>query len=338
MALEFALRALGVGGGDDVVIPAFCCTAIVRPIIATGAAPVFADVGVDLNLTAASVEAALTAKTRAVVVPHLFGQPADIRAIAELARGRNIRVVDDAAQALGASTAEKLAGAFGDAGVISFGAQKVCSGIGGGALIFSSGEAAARAQATRLRPASRALVLQLLLARIIAEQRWRSVLGRASFWFRHAPDTFPARYRHQSMANLQAAVARSLLESLPENLAARRVRVRLYRDVLGQDKRLELLPHAAGSACLVQIARVLPLRHGDDLAARVIALAGEAGYEVRGSYIPIHLLPGFQGHQRRRPAYAERIWGELVELPCGPEIGPGNIEHIAAIVQKAISF
>jgi dTDP-4-amino-4,6-dideoxygalactose transaminase len=140
------------------------------------------------------------------------------------------------------------------------------------------------------------------------------------------------------MANLQAAVARSLLERLPENLASRRARVQLYRDLLGQDERLELLPHAAGSACLAQIARVLPLRRGQDLAARMIALAGDAGYEVHGSYIPIHLLPGFQGHQRRRPAYAERIWGELVELPCGPEIGPGSIEHIAAIVQKAISF
>ena len=102
-ALEIALRACGVGKNDEVVIPTFCCSAVVPPILAVGALPVLADIGPELNLTVETVDAALTRKTRAIIVPHLFGNPADIGAIVALAGAKNIRVIDDAAQALGAT-------------------------------------------------------------------------------------------------------------------------------------------------------------------------------------------------------------------------------------------
>ena len=72
LALEIALRACGVREGDEVVIPTFCCTSVVPPILAVGARPVLADIGEELNITAETVEAALTKKTRAIIVPHLL--------------------------------------------------------------------------------------------------------------------------------------------------------------------------------------------------------------------------------------------------------------------------
>src|SRR5262249_19990749 len=135
LALAVALAACGVGHGDEVVIPSFCCTAVVPPILNLGAVPVFADVGAELNVTAANVEDAWTQKTKAVIVPHLFGNPADIEAIEKISRSRNIAVIDDAAQALGATINGRPAGSFGDVGIISFGAEKVCSGIGGGVAV-----------------------------------------------------------------------------------------------------------------------------------------------------------------------------------------------------------
>jgi hypothetical protein len=93
LALEIALRACDVREGAEVVIPTFCCTSVIPPILSVGALPVLADIGEDLNITAQTVETALTKKTKAVIVPHLFGNPADIEAIVELARPRNIRVV-----------------------------------------------------------------------------------------------------------------------------------------------------------------------------------------------------------------------------------------------------
>ena len=115
LALELALRAVGVHHGDEVVIPTFCCSAVVPPILAAGATPVLADVGEELNLTVETVDAALTRKTRAIIVPHLFGNPADIEGIVELAAPRSICVIDDAAQALGASIHRRPVGSFGDA-------------------------------------------------------------------------------------------------------------------------------------------------------------------------------------------------------------------------------
>jgi dTDP-4-amino-4,6-dideoxygalactose transaminase len=134
-ALELALRSCDVKSGDEVVVPAFCCTSIISPILAVGAYPVLADVGDDLNLTAATVDPALSKRTRAIIVPHLFGNPVEIDSIIDLTRGRDIRVIDDAAQALGASLDGRKLGTFGDAGILSFGNEKVCSGPGGGVFV-----------------------------------------------------------------------------------------------------------------------------------------------------------------------------------------------------------
>ena len=136
LALEIALHACKVERGDEVVIPTFCCTAVVAPILATGATPVLADVGEELNLTVETVRPVLTQKTRAIIVPHLFGNPADIEGIAELAARKNIRIIDDAAQALGATINGRPVGSFGAAGILSFGNEKVCFGLGGGVAIF----------------------------------------------------------------------------------------------------------------------------------------------------------------------------------------------------------
>ena len=89
-----------------------------------GATPVLADIGEKLNPPVGTVRAVLTQKTRAIIVPHLFGDPADIEGIAELAARKNIRVIDDAAQALGATIHSRPVGSFGAAGILSFGNER----------------------------------------------------------------------------------------------------------------------------------------------------------------------------------------------------------------------
>jgi dTDP-4-amino-4,6-dideoxygalactose transaminase len=126
---------------------------VVPPVLAIGAVPVLADIGAELNVTAETVDAALTKKTKAVIVPHLFGNPADTGAIIDLARGRNIRVIDDAAQALGATIDGRPIGSFGDVGILSFGSEKVCFGLGGGVVVSGSNELLTGAVALDLAPA-----------------------------------------------------------------------------------------------------------------------------------------------------------------------------------------
>jgi len=335
LALEIALRACGVGRGDEVVIPAFCCTAEVPPVLAVGAVPVLADVGAELNMTAETVDAALTKKTKAVIVPHLFGNPADIGAIVDLVRGGNIRVIDDAAQALGATIEGQPVGGFGDVGILSFGSEKICSGLGGGVVVSRDKEILKRGVNTDLPRARLISMLRNLMSTLVC-RRWRRwtllLLSRMSA---SGPEAPPAPYRIESMANLKAAVAVSLMQMLRENITARRERVAAYRELLGTEKGLALIPHRRGSACLTQVVRVLPRRRGEDSASEIVQALCRAGYEIQGSYVPIHLLSGYQQFLREPLPHAARVWSELIELPCEPDVSLDHVERIAAIVKMA---
>ena len=334
-ALEVVLRALGVRESDEVVIPTFCCSAVVPPVLAVGANPVLADVGKELNLTAQTVAAALTEKTKAIIVPHLFGNPADIEAIVELARGKNIRVIDDAAQALGATIDGRPAGSFGDAGILSFGNEKVCSGLGGGVAVFPNKDFLNGSSKIDLSTPQFSAVLQNFLSTLLW-RRWRRWTRPAEALFSKKcdPDLPPSPYRRETMANLNAAVAVALMQTLSENIAERRARVRAYHNLLGGEERLELIPHRSGSACLTQVVRILPKRRGDDPAARLIETLNRAGYEVQGSYVPIHLLPYYEPWVRERLPHAERVWADLIELPCEPGVSLDDVERIAAVVKQ----
>ena len=331
LALEVVLDACGVGPGDEVVIPTFCCTAVVPPILNLGAVPAFADVGDELNMTAENVETALTQRTRAVIVPHLFGNPAEIETICDLARAKDIRVIDDAAQALGATIDGRPVESFGDAGILSFGAEKVCFGIGGGVAISRNKEMFQNVY--QQLPSALSEVRRFLS--LLTLHRWR----RWTFPFDSAkpePSASPIPYRREGMANLSAAVALSLVRNLDKNIAARRERVKMYRQQLEQHERLHLIPHRPGSACLAQVVRILPTSYDDDPATRVIDALRAGGHEVQGSYVPIHLLSPYGRWRRHFLPYAEKVWSDLVELPCEPDVSIEDVERIAAIVKQTV--
>jgi dTDP-4-amino-4,6-dideoxygalactose transaminase len=299
--------------------------------------PVLADAGPELNITAAAIEPLLGKRTKAIVVPHLFGNPAEIDAIVELAKHRHIRVIDDAAQALGATIDGQPLGRFGDIGILSFGAEKVCSGIGGGAVIISNDELRERIDSSVLPRASARSALHDCLSTVLW-RRWRSwtlPLARVLAQQHHAGEAQPS-YQRSALANLKAAAALSLLHSLGENIVARSARVRLYQKLLGGNGRLRLIRHRSGSACLSQVIRIKSKRRGDDVAAGLIERLAKEGFEVQGSYVPIHLLPGYEQCLWDRLSYVEKIWADLIELPCEPTVTFDDIERIAAIVLHSL--
>jgi dTDP-4-amino-4,6-dideoxygalactose transaminase len=339
-AIALALRACGVRQADEVVIPTFCCSAVVSPILAVGAIPVLADVGEELNLTVDTVAAVLTRKTKAIIVPHLFGNPAEIDAIVECVEGKNIRVIDDAAQALGATIDGRPVGSFGDAGILSFGAEKICFGLGGGAVLASKQDFLSQIVEIELAPPARLATLQAFLSTVIL-RRWRGwtfplddVLARKKS---SGPDAPVEPYRRERMANLNAAVALTLLRSLHENIAARRDRVHAYRELLGDQEALELVTHRPSSAALVQVVRVLKKRRSVDLAAALIDALRNTGYEIQGSYLPIHRLSNRPICVWDQLPYTERVWADLIELPCEPGVSLDQVGQIAAIVKATIN-
>ncbi len=135
-ALHLALRAAGIGPGDDVVLPAFTFIATAEAVSYTGARPVFADIDLaSFNVTAATLQAALTPATRAVIVVHLYGQCAEMPAIAALCEARGMTLIEDCAQAIGADFDGRAAGAWGAFGCFSFYPTKNLGAYGDAGLV-----------------------------------------------------------------------------------------------------------------------------------------------------------------------------------------------------------
>ncbi len=156
-ALLVALMALGIGPGDEVICPSFTFFATAGSVARVGARPVFADSLADsFNLDPAGIEPLITPRTRAVIPVHLFGQPADLDAILEIAARHGLRVIEDAAQSFGAEHGGRRVGALGDCGTVSFYPSKNLGGFGEGGLLLTNDDAlAARARLVRNHGAER---------------------------------------------------------------------------------------------------------------------------------------------------------------------------------------
>jgi dTDP-4-amino-4,6-dideoxygalactose transaminase len=141
VALELALRALGIGPGDEVVVTPRTFIASISCVVSVGATPVFADVDpVSGNLTAATIERVLTSKTKAIVCVHLAGWPCDMDPIMELAHARGLRVIEDCAQAHGARYKGRSVGSIGDIGAWSFCQDKIMTTGGEGGMVTTRDE------------------------------------------------------------------------------------------------------------------------------------------------------------------------------------------------------
>ena len=139
VALELALRALEIGAGDEVVVPSRSYFATASAVVAVGARPLFADVDRDSqNLTVETIRAAVTPRTRAVVVVHLAGWPCDMDAILQLTNQLGLQVVEDCAQAHGATYRGRKAGSLGDIGTFSFCQEKIMTTAGEGGMVTTN--------------------------------------------------------------------------------------------------------------------------------------------------------------------------------------------------------
>lgn len=137
-ALYELIKAFGIGNGDEVIVQAFTCVAVPNSILWNGATPVYADIDDSYNLTVKTIQKVYSNKTKAIIVQHTFGIPAEIDEIVAFAKQHNLIVIEDCAHALGATYKGKLLGTWGNAAFFSFGRDKVISSVFGGAAIVRS--------------------------------------------------------------------------------------------------------------------------------------------------------------------------------------------------------
>lgn len=207
-ALEAALRCLGIGAGDDVITSSRTFVASASCIAMCSARPVFADVDRESqNVTAATIEAALTPRTRAIIVVHLAGWPCEMESILELARRRNLFVIEDCAQAQGATYHGRAVGSFGDVAAFSFCQDKIMSTLGeGGMLATNNAKLWERAYAFRDHGRS---------APTEVPHEMEKGGGKGFRWLRNSVGT------NARMTEVQAAVGRIQLRKVPAWLESR---------------------------------------------------------------------------------------------------------------------
>ncbi len=149
-ALHLALRSLDIGKGDEVIVPSLSWIATANAVAMTGATPIFADIENDLNISLESIQKLITKKTRAIVPVHFMGYCCDMVEIVELANRNNLLVIEDAAQAFGASVGEKRVGSMGHIGCFSMNPMKLLPALGeAGAIVTNNSEVSSRIKILR---------------------------------------------------------------------------------------------------------------------------------------------------------------------------------------------
>ncbi|WP_406661226.1 DegT/DnrJ/EryC1/StrS family aminotransferase [Methanolobus sp. ZRKC3] len=139
-AIHLALNTLGVGRNDEVILPSYTCVAVAYPVLYQEAKPVLVDVGADFNIDLNEIKNNISERTKAIIVPHLFGYPADIQEIREICDEKCIFLIEDCAQSIGAIYENKKVGTFGDISVFSFYATKLMASVQGGMICTDNKE------------------------------------------------------------------------------------------------------------------------------------------------------------------------------------------------------
>jgi dTDP-4-amino-4,6-dideoxygalactose transaminase len=299
-ALRLALTALGIGAGDEVITPAFSFVASATTIVMAGARPVFVDVERDtLTLDVAAVERALTPRTRAVMPVHLYGHPAAMDAITALARNRGLAVVEDAAQAVGATWQGRPIGGWGDAACLSFYPTKNLGACGDAGM--------------------------LLTTRDDVAERVRRL--------RHHGDA--GRYRHVELGycsrldELQAALLRVKLRRLPAWEARRREIAARYLDAFA-DLPLALPVERPGAR---HVFHLFTVRHPErEALGKGLAELGVGTAVHYPHAVPGQPLFGEDGAARWPEAW--RAAREVLSLPCFPELTEDEVSGVIDAVRR----
>jgi dTDP-4-amino-4,6-dideoxygalactose transaminase len=303
-AIAIALRALGVGPGDEVVVPSLSFFATVEPVVTIGATPVFCDVDPETwVMTAATAEPAITERTKALVPVHIFGNPAPVGELAELAHPRGIKVLEDAAQAHGARLDGREAGSLGDAATFSFFPSKNLGGFGdGGAVTTSDPEVEAFARRLRFHGSE--------------DKKTHTEAGYNS-----------------RLDELQAAALRVLLPHLNDWTAARRAAAQGYRDAgLGELVQLQAETEGGESCWHLFVVRA-PERE------RLGAALSDAGIGARAYYeTPLYAQPAVSAWAPSEPLPGtEAICAETLALPMGTALDSGAPAAVAAAIRQTMA-
>lgn len=309
-ALHLVVRALGIGPGDEVLVPSFTFAASVNAILYEGATPVFVDIEPDTYcLSVADVERRITPSTRAVMAVDVYGHPAEWDALSRLARERGLKVIDDSCEALGAEHRGRKVGGFGDAAAFAFYPNKQITTGEGGVVVTDSDEVAALCRSMR--------------------NQGRGEMGS---WLEH--DRLGYNYR---MDEMSAALGCSQLARVEEMLARRESVARAYTERLAGSPLLTtqvVLPHVRMS----WFVYVVTLAEGVS-RDRVIRELEAAGVPARAYFSPVHMQKYIRERGDVRAAelpVTDSVAARTLALPFHNRLTTAQVDYVVARLLEAV--
>jgi perosamine synthetase len=311
-ALHLALDALGIGAGDEVIVPSLTFVAAFQAIHATGATPVPCDIlSHTLLIDLEDIERRVTRRTKAVMPVHYAGNPCDMNSLMELSHRYGLRIVEDAAHAFGATYKGKKIGGFGDVTCFSFDSIKNITCGEGGAIICRDQALADRMRQKRVLGMNR--MAQATAA--AAEQKWLSQITTSGF-----------RYH---MGNINAAIGLSQLRKADVFVERRRQICRTYDLAFQTGPDLETLQidynHAAPHIYVIRV------KNGKRDA--LMQFLHDNGIETGINYPPNHLQPFFSGSLSKLPK-TEEAYREIVTLPLHCALTDSDVAHVIGAVKR----
>ncbi len=304
-ALHLALKALGVGPGDEVITTPFTFFSTVEAILYLNATPVLVDIEPDtFNIDPSKIEEKITARTKAVIPVHIFGCPARMDLILQIAGKHDLKVVEDCAQSFGATLGGKMTGSIGDAGCFSFYPSKNLGACGDAGLICVGSDALA------------------------AEIRLLRNHGSAGGYM-HSAIGFNSR-----LDELQAAILLVKLKKIDSYNEMRRQKAALYNRLLSGLPGVACPPLGGGSSTFTHVFHQYTIRHPRRDTVREKLREAQVSSMIYYP-VPMHLQPAlrFMGHREGDFPAAEAACREVVSLPIYPELEDAVIERICSAIK-----
>jgi perosamine synthetase len=305
-ALHLALLALGIGAGDEVIVPDLTFAATINAVCYCGAKPVIVDVDpVRWTMSPETIEPAITSRTKAIIPVHLYGRPAAMTQIAQLAQRSGIFIVEDCAEAHGARHDGRNVGQFGDVSCFSFYGNKPATTGEGGMCVTNSD-----ALATKIR-------------------RLRSHGMVPDRWYWHEAIGF--NYR---MTNLQAAIGLEQIATIPQTLERNDRLLRKYRERLAEFSSVRFPPPlAANDEPITWLVCVqVPVVH----RAAILATARERDIELRPFFTPLTSMPIYREYLRDCP-HSAGLAATGLNLPTSDAVDDRVIEKIAGVFRDVLT-
>jgi len=304
-ALFLALKALGIGAGDEVIVPANTFIATAAAVSHANATPVFVDVDPETYcIDPAKIGAAVTEKTKAIMPVHLYGHAADMDAILAIARANGLKVIEDCAQAHGTHYKGKQVGSIGDAAGFSFYPSKTLGAYGDAGMVMTNSDEVADS-------------LKLLRDN-----------GRTT-WYEHAIIGYNSR-----LDGIQAAILRVKMKYLDKWVEGRRAHAAQYGELLGDIKELTL-PVEKSYTRHSYYVYVVRANNRDDVMAKLKEKGCGCGIHYP---VPLHLQPAyaFLGGKPGDHPVSEEYAKQIMSIPMFPELTPEQVSEAASIIREVV--